>query len=433
MRENLRPIREWRTGTGIRDLGVKNAMRTDRATAVSEQIAYELQRDHHPEGFPTLPKIPGARYTSDEFFDLEMKHLWSKTWVVACRADELPQRGSYRLFKRLGKAVIISRGADGEIRAFHNACRHRGAPILGEECGKSNLLVCRYHSWCYDLTGKLIRVPEEHDFGDFDKDEHGLKPVHCEIWAGWVFLNFADAPKPLLEELGQVVEDLAPLKMQDLRLKGRLNYRIKCNWKAALDAFLEAYHVNAIHPKTVATLLDGKGTAIGLIEGGHSRMALPKKRSASGGTWGTDDYEKYDIDGVPEVFRVNNCAYGVFPNFVTPVDSAGFPFVTFWPIARDECECELIFVGAGPEEDTAETSEYWKTFVANYDVIQKEDFQFLAGIQESLESGAFDEMTLCHQERRIYWMHEEFDRRIGVENIPEAMRVEQVLEPFAEV
>ncbi len=407
-------------------------MRNDRAAAVSAQIAYELERQTHPEGFPTLPLIPKARYTSDEFFDLEMEHLWAKTWLVACRADEIGDKGQYRLFKRLGKEVIVTRGVDGVVRAFHNACQHRGAPVVGSECGKTNLLVCRYHSWCYDLTGRLIRVPEEHDFGQFDKADHGLKQVHCDVWDGWVFLNFADNPVPLVEELGRVAEDLAPMKMGDLRLKGRLHYRIKCNWKAALDAFLEAYHVNAIHPKTVATLLDGKGTAIGLLKGGHSRMALPKKRSAAGGTWGTDDYEKYDIDGVPEVFRANNCAYGVFPNFVTPVDSAGFPFVVFWPVSKGECECELIFVGAGPEEDTAETSEYWRTFVANYDVIQNEDFQFLEHIQTSLESGAFDGLTLCHQERRIYWMHEEFDRRIGIDRIPAELRVQPVLEAFSE-
>lgn len=405
-------------------------MNPTAAAGVAEQIQYELNRDFYPEGFPTLPEIPGGRYTSEEFYQLEIEHLWMKSWLVACRAEEVPQRGSYRLFERLGKSVIISRGADGAVRAFHNTCRHRGAPIVGDQCGKANLLVCRYHSWCYDLEGRLIRVPEEHDFGKFDKAEHGLLPVRCEIWDGWVFLNFDPDARPLLEELGQLVEDLGSMDMANLRVKGRLHYTIKCNWKAALDAFLEAYHVKAIHPQTVATLLDGKGTAIALFKGGHTRMALPKKHSAKGGTWGTDDVERYDIASVPPVFRENNCAYGVFPNFVSPFDSGGFPFVTFWPNSKGECECELIFVGGGPEEDTAETSEYWKTFVANYDKIQMEDFQFLAGIQKSLDSGAFTGMTLCYQERRIYWMHEEFDRRIGIERIPPELRVEQLLSPF---
>ena len=405
-------------------------MRPAVAAEIGKQIDYERQRDFYPADFPTLPRIPGGRYTSEAFYQLESEHLWMRSWLVAGREEEIPERGHYKVFERLGKSVILTRGEDGEIRAFHNTCRHRGAPIVTDECGKKNLLVCRYHSWCYDLRGRLARVPQEHDFGAFDKDSHGLLPVRCETWGGWIFLNFDETASPLLEQLGQLVEDLEPMNMASLRIKGHLRYQIACNWKAALDAFLEAYHVNAIHPQTVATLLDGQGTAIALFKGGHSRMALPKKHSVSGGTWGTGDASRYDIRTVPAVFRENNCAYGIFPNFVSPFDSGGFPFVTFWPTGRDSCECELIFVGAGPEEENGDNSEYWKAFIANYDKIQMEDFQFLAGIQKSLDSGAFTGMTLCYQERRIYWMHEEFDRRIGVERIPPELRVAQLLTPF---
>ncbi|WP_197277298.1 aromatic ring-hydroxylating oxygenase subunit alpha [Sphingomonas profundi] len=398
------------------------------AERISEQVRYELGRDHYPEGFPALPEIPGGRYTDDAFYALEIEHLWKKSWLCAIRADEIAKPGQYKLFERLGLSIIIARAADGTINAMHNACRHRGAPIVAGD-GKGNLLVCRYHAWCYDLKGRLVRVPEEHDFGDLDKAERSLLPVRCDTWDGWVFINLDPAARPLREDLGVLSEDLAPLQMADLRIKGRLTYRIECNWKAALDAFLEAYHVKAIHPQTVAMLLDAKGTAISLLAGGHTRMALPKRFNTKGGTWGTDA-EPYDIPTVPGVFRENNLAYGLFPNMVSPFDSAGFPFISFWPVSKGVCECELIFVGAGDEAETAENSEYWQTFLENYDKIQMEDFQFLAGIQRSLESGAFTGMKLCYQERRIYWMHEEFDRRIGVERIPPALRVAQVLEPF---
>ncbi len=335
------------------------------AARIGAQVQYELTRDHHPAGFPTLPEIPGGRYIDDDFYKLEIEHLWKKSWLCAIRADEIAKRGEYKLFERMGLSIIIARAADGTINAMHNACRHRGAPIVAGD-GKSNLLVCRYHAWCYDLKGGLVRVPEEHDFGDLDKAARGLLPVRCEEWDGWVFINLDPAAPPLLDDLGVLVEDLAPLQMANLRIKGRLNYRIACNWKAALDAFLEAYHVKAIHPQTVAMLLDAKGTAISLLEGGHSRMALPKRFNTAGGTWGTDA-SAYDIPTVPAVFRENNLAYGIFPNFVSPFDSAGFPFVLFWPVSKGECECELIFIGAGDEAETAENSEYWRTFLENYD------------------------------------------------------------------
>lgn len=403
-------------------------MKASVAARISEQVQFELTRNHHPENFPSLPEIPGRRYIDDDFYELEVEHLWKKSWLCAIRADEIESPGQFKLFSRLGASIIIARAADGTINAFHNTCRHRGAPIATSD-GNGNQFVCRYHGWCYDLKGRLIRVPEVHDFGDFDKSDRPLLSVRCEQWDGWVFINFDSQARPLLADLGVLVDDLAPLQMSRLRIKGRLNYRIECNWKAALDAFLKAYHVKAIHPQTVAMLLDAKGTAISLLAGGHSRMALPKRFNTQGGTWGTDA-TAYDIPTVPAVFRENNLAYGIFPNFVSPFDSAGFPFVLFWPVSKGVCECELIFVGAGDPSETAENSEYWQTFLANYDKIQTEDFQFLSGIQRSLESGAFTGMKLGYQERRIYWMHEEFDRRIGIERIPEELRVTPVLGSF---
>jgi nitrite reductase/ring-hydroxylating ferredoxin subunit len=405
-------------------------VRAKLSERISSQIAYELGRDYYPDDFPTLPEIPGGRYTSDRFFELEMEYLWKKTWLCALRSNEIEKPGSYRIFDRLGAALIVVRGNDGVIRAFHNTCRHRGAPIV--DCpGRQQRLVCRYHSWSYDLDGTLKTVPEEFDFGDFDKSERGLLPALCAEWDGWVFINFDLAAPPLEEHLKSVHEDLRDLSMVDLKVKGRLHYRIACNWKAAYDAFLEAYHVKAIHPQTVAMLLDPKGTAIGLFTGGHTRMALPKRFNREGGTWGTDA-QPYDIETVPGVFRENNVAYGIFPNTAGPFDSAGFPLISFWPVSKGECECELIFVGAGDEDEDSTNSEYWKTFIQNYDNIQNEDFQFLAGIQKSLESGAFTGMKLCYQERRIYWFHEEIDRRIGVDRIPEELRMVQLLSRFVE-
>lgn len=398
---------------------------------INDQIEYERGRKGYPENFPALPEIPGGRYTSDEFYELEIEHIWKKSWLCAIRADEIEEKGSYKLFQRFGVSIIIARGTDDEIRAFHNTCRHRGAPLVQAD-GNQKLLVCGYHSWCYDLKGRLTGVPEGRDFGDLDKSQRGLLPVRCELWEGWVFINLDLDARPLTEEFAPISADLGTLAMKDLRVKARASYRIECNWKAAVDAFLEAYHVKAIHGETVASLLDSMGTAIGLFTGGHSRMALPKLYNTNGGTWGTDDVDAYDVPSVPRVFRENNVAYGIFPHLVAPFDSAGFPFVIFWPDGKGACECELIHIGAGDPHENADNSEYWQTFVENYDKIMHEDMQFLAGIQHSLESGAFTGMKLSYQERRIYWAHEEYDRRIGTDNIPADLRVVPLLAPFAE-
>ena len=119
-------------------------MRQTTADKINKQVQFELKRDSYPEGFPPLPEIPGGRYISDEFYDLEMEHYWKKSWLCAIRADEIPDPGCYKLFKRLHIPVVITRGKDQQIRAFYNTCRHRGAPLV-EEDGKRQLLTCRYH------------------------------------------------------------------------------------------------------------------------------------------------------------------------------------------------------------------------------------------------------------------------------------------------
>jgi len=401
-----------------------------KAADIEAQIEWELNRKVYPEGFPAFPEIPGDRYTSDAFYDLEVEHIWNKSWLCVGRADEIAEPGCHMLFNRLNRSVIVVRGKDNQIRAFHNTCRHRGAPLV-QGAGKRAVLTCRYHSWGYDLEGKLIAVSEEHDFGDLDKCSRGLLVVRCELWDGWIFINFDEHAKPLMDELAPIAKDLRDVPMANLGTKGRLTYRINCNWKAAHDAFLEGYHVKSIHPTTVAKLLDCKGTAVGLYKGGHQRMAMYKLLNREGGTWGTEA-DKYDIPEVPAFFRRNNIAFGFYPNMVSPVDSGGFPFISFWPVGKDHCDIELLIVGAGDEHENCQNSEYWKTFAENYDAITQEDLQFLEGIQASLASGAFTGMKLSYQERRIYWLHEEFDRRIGVDNIPENLRVKPLLADYAE-
>ena len=123
--------------------------------------AAEAERTAPPDGFPALPDIPLGRYTDPEFARLETDRLFGRSWLYACHDSQLPEPGSYRLVDIVGRAVLVVRGDDGTVRAFVNACRHRGAPIVGEECGTARMLVCPYHSWGYDLQGRPARVPDE--------------------------------------------------------------------------------------------------------------------------------------------------------------------------------------------------------------------------------------------------------------------------------
>jgi phenylpropionate dioxygenase-like ring-hydroxylating dioxygenase large terminal subunit len=394
---------------------------------IEQALDYESGRTEYPAGFPALPEISGGRYTRQDFYDLEIECIWQKNWLAAGREDELVGKGAFVLFEKLGKAVIIVRGADGVIRAFHNTCRHRGAALSKLCKGNVTRFVCGYHNWTYDLAGRLIGVPEEFEFGGLDRSTRGLLPVRCESWGGWIFLNFDPTCRPLAETLGPLANYFAPFEMSALSVKGRLSYVLNCNWKAAFDAFIEAYHVRAIHPKTIAPLLDSKALTVRLFAGGHSSMTMRKKAKAAGGT--LTDISGPDIPTVPAIFRRNSFVPNIFPNTLVPLDSGGVGFMTFWPTGVSSSRIELTMIGSS-DDGMPNAKAYWADLLAGYDAVAQEDVQFLSGIQASLQSGAFTGIRLGYQERRIYWLHEEVDRRIGTNRIPAALAVKQVLGRF---
>src|SRR5262249_35078020 len=140
--------------------------------------------------------------TSPAFYERERRAVFARAWLNVGRVEQLPRVGSY-LTKEIAAAnasVIVVRGRDGEVRAFHNICRHRGNKLAWndqpreETHGVCRQFTCKYHGWRYDLDGSLAYVQQESEFFDLDKDRHGLLPVHCDVWAGFVFVNLAPEP-----------------------------------------------------------------------------------------------------------------------------------------------------------------------------------------------------------------------------------------------
>ena len=336
--------------------------------------------------------------------------------------------GEYRLFTKAGPPILLIRGKDGELRAFYNTCRHRGAPVVRDDAGQTNLLRCQYHSWSYGLDGRLIGVPDERDFACLNKADRGLIEIRCETWAGMVFINQDRDAMPLLDYLGPLVGELACVEMDKLRVINEKSYIFNCNWKAAADAFLEVYHVNTIHPTNAGIMLDSKAAAMGLMRNGHSRMATRKNMNQ--GLNFIEQEGAPDNKAMPDFYRTNNVAYGIFPNFISPVEPTGIPILLFWPRGLRQTEMQAIYIGLDWGE--GERPAFWDWFLPLFDQVLEEDLMNLEPVQASLDSGAFTGMMINYQERRIYWLHEEIDRRIGPAHLPDGLAVAQLLSDYIE-
>lgn len=400
----------------------------DVATAGAKgRMDIERQRKVPPAGFPKLPGIPGKRYVDREFLALEQSAMWERAWLYAGHVDQLPREGSWFLTRNTGSPILIVRDMQGRIRAFYNTCQHRGAPLVTEDRGDSRGFVCGYHGWSYTLEGKLTAVRDRRDFVDLDFACRSLIPVRCELLGNLIFINQDQDAVPLETYLAPMWEELEQYAFGSLRLVDSRSYDVDCNVKVLIDAFLEVYHLQSIHQKTVDRFLDHRGTFITLWPNGHSRMVTPNSRP----DWidpGTIGMPK--IPSVTDVPANNNVSYLMYPNFVMPASDSGIPLLQFWPTS--DRTCRVVSTWIAPEHDVDNPHPLWEARLANWERILYEDLQYAPQIQESLESKGFRDIPLNYQERRIYHWHEELDRRIGLNRVAQETRVEQVLEDWVE-
>ncbi|GGN51931.1 aromatic ring-hydroxylating dioxygenase subunit alpha [Novosphingobium panipatense] len=398
-------------------------MRQAALELLNKTMDEQLLRSEHPEGFPALPPIPAGRYTDPGFAALENERLWTGAWLLAGIESELPSPGSYRLFQHLDRSVILSRAKDGQIRAFHNACRHRGSPLLLEPAGRAMRFICPYHAWGYDLEGELKSVPSQHDFPCLEKAGNGLVAVRCESHRGFIFINFDDDAPPLTDFLGEFVALTEGYPLERLVVKDRFLVEMECNWKIAYHNFLEIYHVNTVHPRTLAPHLDSSSFVIALYEGGHMRFGTRKKG-------GDSLFETPPVrpDDIASVFLENTIALPTFPNTFFSLDPVGFNLQCFWPMGPDRSVMEVRQLGW--ECDSEADKAYWTGMRAATEHILSEDLCLFSSIQQSLRNGTIETILAGYQERALYWFEEEIDRRIGPDLIPEDLRVQPRLAQF---
>ena len=195
------------------------------------------------------------RYISADFHAREMSHLWSRVWQFACREEHVPEPGDYVLYEIGRQSYIVVRTAAGDIKAFVNACLHRGRQLKQYD-GRCSELRCPYHGFAWHTDGRLKDIPADWDFAHVVRDEFVLPEAAVDTWGGFVFLNPDPDAAPLAEHLGELPAHFERWNLEDRYVQTHVAKVINANWKIAQEAFCEAFHVNATHPQTMPYLGD---------------------------------------------------------------------------------------------------------------------------------------------------------------------------------
>lgn len=372
---------------------------------------------------------------SPEFFECEREAIFRRAWLHVGRVEQLPRDGSF-FTKEIPSArasVIVSRDVDGRVRAFHNVCRHRGNKLVwegtprDETSGSARQFVCKYHGWRYGLDGACRYVHQEREFFELDKASLGLVPVHCETWAGFVFVNLDPEPRQTLREyLGPMVGALEGYPFH--RMTERYSFRAEnnSNWKVFIDAFQEYYHVPPLHTQQLGPTaqnpeaefeaahyqLDGPHRVV--TTSGTHKHTWPKEhlyptetlsRSGNMGPWDGRDVGN-ELPGVNPggVTRWGIDNFQVFPNLEILIYERGwYVAYRYWPTSHNThiFEGDLYFP---PAENARQrlAHEYAAITFKEYGL---QDVGTLDGTQMGLEQRAVGEFPLCDQEILVRHFH----------------------------
>ena len=203
-----------------------------------------------PTGLGT-EDISVERYYSQEWHDMEMEKVWKKVWQMACRVEDIPEVGDHVVYNIGHDSIIVVRTSSDEIKAYVNACLHRGV-LLRTDGGRVNKFKCPFHGFTWGLNGELTHLPSEWDFEHIDKKKFCLPEINLAQWGGFVFINLDPDCAPLEDYLEILPEHFRAFPLEDRWKAAHVAKVMPCNWKLALEAFIESFHIPIAHPQTTA-------------------------------------------------------------------------------------------------------------------------------------------------------------------------------------
>lgn len=374
-------------------------MHQDTQIAIIRRLLDHLDRAE-PFRSDDTASVPASIYTSDEELAFEQETILS-TWpqLVALSSD-LPEPNSFVVRDSTGASVVLTRGADGVVRAFANVCRHRGSRVA-EDRGNTLRLVCPYHAWSYSLDGSLWKVPDNESFPGVEPGSCGLPQLPCVEVAGTIWVNPTIGAELTEEQvrtsLGTYADDFEALDIPYYVHWRQHRFDLEFNWKLLIDTFFEPYHFPVLHRNTVGPIFVSN-LCFADREGHHVREVLPRKTITR-----LADQPQSEWDLIPQSAIV----YYMFPNTVMVVQVDHLETWRIRPVDGHpgRCVCELDFYIPPSTMDDRALNHWQKNWDLTINTVIDEDFHTMAGAQKNLASGSLDRLTFGRNEPALALFH----------------------------
>ena len=357
----------------------------------------ELEATLRP--FAEARPLAGPPYRDPRIFAAEVETLFLKMWVCVGHQSHLGSSGDY-LMRELGdESVIVTRGADGSIRAFYNVCRHRGTRLLDDGAGTGlDCIRCPYHSWAYGLDGSLIVAPLMDEVDGFDKADYGLTPVRCETWNGFLFVNFDPDAAALAECLADF-PDFSRFSMDRMGLGATHEYEVAANWKLVCENYGECYHCPTNHPQLnpVSHYRSGGDSFEGeYFCGGPMRLNDGCATMTMSGQTNREPIEGLEPDDLRLVQYFN-----IYPSFLLSIHPDYVLTHTIWPLASDRSiiRCEWLFAPEAMDRgdfDPSDAVDFWH-------LTNEQDWAICERAQKGVRSRAYRPGRYQGLEKTIYF------------------------------
>jgi len=374
-----------------------------------------------PVAPPTLPRaLPAWAYQHAEMTRLETERILAPSWQIVCHVNAIPQPGDFVTFDLGSNGVVALRDPQGEIRAFHNVCRHRGARILDGTGHCPGVITCPYHGWSYRLSGELRGITERDTFPGIERSQWGLKPVRSQVVFGFVFVCLAGDPPPVEEVWGDLVQELAPHRIADMQPVGPMYIEHwDCDWKIAMDNYLESYHVPIGHPGLFRMFTPDYDDQV-LLPSGVAR-GISHLREQPSSRWSERFYQSLVVPtaaGLPEQERRRWSFYSMLPNTGIDIFPEQMDFFQVLPRGPGKC---TIRGGSFAHPDSRREMRLLRYLGARINrQVQREDEFLCTRVQRGLGSRSYEPGPLSQLESCMLQFHELLRARIPEVREPHA-------------